>query len=349
MMRPAYSLIELIAALIASTVLIVGLASTISISTALLETPTNDDASWRDREIADRLAADLRYAKTIQNSAGYGFQITRPNPRNGSDQTVSYQSYLDGLTRQESGVPTMVLDSDSPSIQFSVDGYTAPTSQVAQQVVRVRSCTTSASDNLVSGIDIDTPSGCRPNDLLLLCIAGKTPTQLGLSVAGWQSVQAVGYDNLRLAIVYRFYDSTYPATTTISSTNSSALSAVMLSIEGVSQSSPVSWSGNDSGYGLPFLASSKPSVVESSSITDDQLNIQVVVADKHPWLNSTMGLASFVDIGQSESASAYASSRHSIAVSVRSGHSPSLTITPRVYFATYASWLQAGIHLEASQ
>lgn len=215
MIRHAYSLIELVASLVASTVIIVGLASAISISTQLLESPTNHDLSWRDREIADRLASDLRYATTIRNNYGNGFQITRPNPEKGSDQTVTYESYINGLTRQVSGVPTRVLDSDTPSYQSQVDGYSAATYVTDEKPVRVRSVSTAASDDVVSDLVIDTPPGYKANDLLLLCVSAKTPTYLSIAESGWQTLYELSRGDLRMTIAYRFYDVSYSSTTTV--------------------------------------------------------------------------------------------------------------------------------------
>ncbi len=127
MRRPGFTLIELIVAMAASTVLLSSLAATVVIPTRLLETPPDDRQLWRDRMIADRVASDLRYATNIDDTATYGFQITRPHPTNGTPQTIAYQSYLDGLTRQVDGNAAVSLADDSPTYPFQVDGYTAPT------------------------------------------------------------------------------------------------------------------------------------------------------------------------------------------------------------------------------
>ncbi len=351
MTRHAYSLIELVAALVASTVIIVGLASTISISTQLLESPINNDSSWRDREIADRLASDLRYATAIQDNDGFGFQITRPNPETGSDQTVTYESYLDGLTRQVSGVPAMVLDSDAPNFRTQVDGYSAPTSVTDEQPVRVRSVSTAASTDVVSSLVIDTPPGCKANDLLLLCVSAKTPSSISFTQSGWQTLYDLSRGGLRMTIAYRFYDVSYSSTTNINADVASAMGGMVLSIENVSTYTypPISWSMTDGGYALPWSESTKPSPLEASAYTANELNLQIIAAEGHPWPNGSIGLASFVDVGQTDAAASDWFIRNSIAVVVRNDHSPSMSATPRVVYASVGNWLQAGIKLEAAQ
>ena len=350
MIRPAYSLIELIVALITSTVIIVGLASTISISTQLLESPTNNHSLWHDQEIADRLASDLRYATAIQENSGDGFQITRPNPATGSDQTVTYQSSQDGLTRQVSGVPTMVLDIEALSHQAQVDGYSAATTS-DKKTVRVRSVSKGESDGNVSSLVIDTPPGCKTNDLLLLCVSAKTPASITMTESGWQTYYALSRSNLRMTIAYRFYDASYPASTTINTDVPSAIGAVLLCIENVSTYSnpPISWSGADNGYGFVWADSTKPRPLETTTYDAKDLNLQIIASDGHPWPNSSVGLASFVDAGQTDAAAGIWQTHNSIAVVVRNGHSPALATTPRVIFSSLGNWLQMGIKLEAAQ
>ena len=62
--RPGFSLIEVITAMLAATLLMSALAASVVISTNLLETPPSDLQLARDRLIKDRLRSDLRYACT---------------------------------------------------------------------------------------------------------------------------------------------------------------------------------------------------------------------------------------------------------------------------------------------
>ena len=206
MKRSGFSLLELIVALLASTALVASLAATIVITTELLEVEPDYKAKWHDRTITDRVASDLRYATNIDETYSYGFQITKPDPATGNPQTVTYESYMNGLTRQVDSGPAIVYDSESPSDVFQVDGYSAPTMTATGNVARLRSSSSAASPNAVSGLDINVPAGCKTGDLLLLCISAKTPATLNISQAGWQTISIQGVSDLRLVNVIRSFD-----------------------------------------------------------------------------------------------------------------------------------------------
>ena len=155
--RAGFTLLELVVALIAATVLTASLAATVLISTELLEVPPDEKAVWKDNAIQDRLASDLRFATSIDETPSEGFVISRPDPETGVMQDVTYTSYVDGLTRQVDSGPAIEFDPQSPTVTFQVDGYTAPTETGSNNVVRVRSTSHAES----SGTDSDVSSGER--------------------------------------------------------------------------------------------------------------------------------------------------------------------------------------------
>ncbi len=246
--RNGFTLLELITAMLASTVLVASLAATVLISTSLMKTPPNDQDDWHDREIADRLAGDLRYATGVNEAVGYGFQITKPDSTSGSPETASYESYTDGLTRRVGSGPVMNLDPAAPKHVFSVDGYSAPTYVASDTYVRLRSSSTAATAAAVPSVEIRVPPGCKPGDLVLLCISAKTPSGANVSSSGWQSLGLVSGGDLRLITMHKTYDATWPSTLTISVTPDSAIAAAMLAIENVDPTSPINWTDTAAGY-----------------------------------------------------------------------------------------------------
>ncbi len=346
--RSGYSLIELVAALIAATVLVASLAGTIVITTELLEAPPDDQAAWHDREIADRLAADLRYATDIDESYSYGFQISKPDPDTGTRQTVSYQSYSNGLTRQIDGGAVVSFDPEAPSQQFQVDGYSAPTMTASAKVARLRSSQTASTTGSASNLAIDLPPGCKSGDLLLLCISAKTPSSMYLSESGWQTLSVQSINNLRLVTVYRSYNPAQANTVTIGVNPSSAMSAAIVAVENVDPSTPIDWSRTDSGYAWSFSPGSHPSPLETSGFSPGQLNVQVFAADGDPWLAGTLGIASFTDGARATGGKIVGSICNSVGIAIRSGPTPSLSNTPRLWFQSSGFWLQTGIRLEAA-
>ena len=343
MKRRGFSLLELIVALIASTALVASLAATIVITTELLEVEPDYKAKWHDRAIADRVAADLRYATNVDETYSYGFQITKPDPATGNPQTITYESYLNGLTRQVDSGPAVVYDTEAPSDLFQVDGYSAPTMTTSGNVVRLRSSSSVSSPNAVSGININVPAGCKAGDLLLLCVSAKTPATLNISQAGWQAISIQSISNLRLINLVRSYDPALFGTITLSVTPDSAIAAAMVALENVDLTTPITWSSIAGGYAWSFLPDSHPGPLESTGFTPGELNVQIFAADGNPWHAATLGIASFTDAARATGGSG--ADENSVGIAIRTGQTPSLAITPRLWHQSSGNWLQLGTRL----
>jgi hypothetical protein len=329
--KGGFTLIELITAMLSATIVVVTLSSAIVISTSLLESPPDDQAKWDQREIVDRVANDMRYASSITEGSGYGFQISRPNPATGADETVNYELYIEGMKRTVNGGPTMQLNTETPSHQFYVDGYSAPTATSSDDV-RVRGTTSAATDSAASSLDIAVPPGAKSGDFMLLCIAAKTPNQVGVSTSGWEAMQVVGIDDIRLLVFKHRYSSSWDPTATITVTPNAGIAATMLAIENTDTYYGVDWSATRGNYAWSFIPSTHPTPYESSGFADHQLNVQVFASDNDPWNNGTFGMASFTGVGQATSSPSNSTYR----------------TTARLLQLSSGYWLQVGIRLGVS-
>jgi hypothetical protein len=350
MTRRGYSLIELVVAMIAATALVSSLAATIVITTELLEVPPDNQAAWHDRDIADRLAADLRYASRIDESSTSGFTITRPDPASGTAQDVTYECYLDGLTRRVDSGPVIAYDSQAPGHVFQVDGYSAPTAGPAtNEYVRLRSTSTARSSVSVSSLDIDIPPGCKTGDLLLLCLSARTPNSVAISGSGWQTLSIQGIDNLRLVVAYRRFDASLSDQITVTVAPSSAIAAAMVALEHADPAQPIDWNSGDSGYALSWYPPSHPTPLEGNGFLAGQLNVQIVAAEGDPWNEGSLGLASFTDAVRATAASGYASLENSVGIAIRSGPTATMSTTPRVWHQSSGFWVQCGLRVEVNR
>jgi hypothetical protein len=350
MTRRGYSLIELVVAMIAASALVSSLAATIVITAELLEVPPDNQTVWHDRAIADRLAADLRYASRIDESPTYGFTVTRPDPASGTPQNVTYQAYLDGLTRRADGGPAITYDSQAPSHVFQVDGFSAPTAaSAASNYVRLRSTSTAVSSGTVASIDVGIPPGCKTGDLLLLCVSAKTPNSVTVSESGWQTLSIQGVDWLRLVSSYRIFDPSLPDQITIDVTPDAAVAVAMVALEHTDLSQPIDWSSTGSGYALSWQPPSHPAPRESSGFWPGQLNVQIFAADGDPWHEGSLGLPSFTDAAQATAAEGDSFYENSVGIAIRSGPTATMSTTPRVWHRTSGSWLQTGVRIEVDR
>ncbi len=343
--RPGYTLIELVTVMIAATVLLVSLASTVVLSTRLLESPPEDSRQWHDREIADRLAADLRYATDVDESYGFGFQISKPNAVSGTSESVLYAAEYDGLTRQVDSGPVINLDAQAPSHQFAIDGYTAPTYLVSSNLPRVRSWSTAASSGPVGSLLLDLPAGCKDGDLLVLVLAMRTPWYFDVSPADWNYHEFLTQDSLQMVVMYKLYDASTAAPLSVVSFPSAGMSAAIVAIENVDPYYSVQWSGSARGIATPADRNSHATPLEPTSFPANHLNVQLFAAVGDPWYDGALGLSSFTDVVQETAASGWWSYETSVAIAVRNGPMPEQKSTPRVMHLTSGSWAQVGLQL----
>jgi hypothetical protein len=352
MIRPArvagFTLIELLAAMVASTMLLVALTATITMSSRLLEMPLEDGPPRHDREIADRLAADLRYATSIHDAHEHGFRITKPAASAGVREHAVYDASVIGLTRQVDNGPVINLDAEPPSGQWMVDGYTAPTYVASANVARVRSVNSTATGGTDASLQVDLPLGCQDGDLLLLAVAARSPWYADVSPDHWNFLAFRYVNGLQLVVMYQIHSAATASTVTILAFPDSAMAAAIVCVENVDVSDPIRWHASNSGYSWSASPSSHPAVLETSEYETNQLNVQVFAAIGDPWHAGTLGLASFTDVVRETAAPGLTANQASIAIAVRNGATPNLTTLPRVWHREDGSWSQIAIQVGAA-
>jgi hypothetical protein len=165
---------------------------------------------------------------------------------------------------------------------------------------------------------------------------------------GWQTLHALSSDDLRLIVLYRAYDTSWPPTITVTVSPDSAMAAAMLAFENVEPSSPIDWTGASGGYALPPLSGTYPAPLEASGAHKRQLNVQIFAADSDPWIDGALGMAGFTDAVQATAAHSDSSIRNTIGIVIRNGASPDLSSTPRLLYESSGFWLQAAARLEVA-
>lgn len=336
--RRGYTLIELLAAMTAASILLASLAATIVVSTNLLETPTEDELAWRDRDIADRIAADLRYATAIDTSPNFGFDVTRANLTTGASETANYQSHTDGLTRQVNLNAIMQLDENAPSYSFKVDGFSAPTYIANTEPVRVRATSSSTEPDPVSSITCDYPAGCQDGDMIVMAVV--TNAVSTVVTPGWTPFAFISTTGIRCRTVHQIYDSANPGPVQVNLIGVSEAAVVMISLENGSNTDTANFVDFNDGFAVATNPASHPSPLEPSSGTlEHHLNIGVLAAVGNPWPNNTLGVASYTDAVQATTAAL------SVGMVVRNGPPPVMTTVPTYWHQTSGYWLQTAIRV----
>ena len=346
--RFAFTLIELIAVMTASTVLMLSLASTVVLSTRLLESPPQDTQRWHQWQISDRLSADLRYATSIDESISSGFEVGKPNPTTGLSERATYQADMQGFTRQVGSGPAVSLDPETPSHAFTVDGYSAPTYVSSSNVPRVRSYSIAGSSGHVENLVINPPPGCKDGDLLVLVAVLRTPDYFFVSPSDWTYLDYLYPGSLRMRVMYKTYNSATTGPSVITSWPSAGMSATIVAIENTDSANPILWHDTATGYATASNPGTHPVALESTNMYADQLNLQLLAVDGKPWFDGSLGLPAFTDVVQGTGADGWWSYENSVAIAVRSGPIPNLSTTPRVLHRASGTWAQVAIQIGAT-
>lgn len=344
--RDGYTLIEMIAAMAAASLLMLGLAASVVISTSLVEPTDEDGDRSRDRVIVDRLQHDLRYATSIDSTSGYGVSIERPDLSN-QPQSLQYEAYMDGLMRNVSGGTSTQLDPLAPSVNHYVDGYTAPTSNVDVLRPRIRDVSTAVtSGGSASSMTIQVPDGARPGDLLLLVVSSRNSFFVNTSPSGWQQLDFSYNAGILLDVHGQWMSTSTPDTYLLSFLWGGDVVAAVLAIEHANGSWPFGWSGASFGTSINGNTSTYPRPLENTdTIGERTLNLQFIASTGAPSPQTSLGIASFSEC-VNEVGSPGTSGECSLGIAFRSGPMPPMTTTPHVLHQQSTNWTTIAIEVE---
>nr|WP_161501600.1 prepilin-type N-terminal cleavage/methylation domain-containing protein [Rhodopirellula sp. SM50] len=344
--RGGYTLIEMIAAMAAASLLMLGLAASVVISTSLVEPNDEDGDRIRDRMIMDRLQHDLRYATNVDSTSGYGVSIERADLSN-QPQSLQYEAYMDGLMRNVSGGASTQLDPLAPTVNHYVDGYTAPTSNLNTLRPRIRDVSTAVtSGGSASSLAIQIPDGARPGDLLLLVVSSRNTFYVNTSPSGWQPLFLSYNAGIVLDVHGQWMSTSTPDTYLLSFFWGGDVVAAVLAIEHANGSWPFGWSGSSFGTSINGSTSTYPRPLENTDTIDERtLNLQFIASSGAPSPQTSLGIASFSEC-VNEVGSPGTSGECSLGIAFRTGPMPPMTTTPHVLHQQSSSWTTIAIEVE---
>ncbi len=344
--RNGYTLIEMIAAMAAASLLMLGLAASVVISTSLVEPTDEDGHRIRDRVIADRLQHDLRYATNIDSTTGFVVSIERPDLAN-QPQSLQNEAYIDGLMRNVSGGTSTQLDPLAPTVNHYVDGHSAPTSNLEVLRPRIRDVSTATtSGSSASSLTIQIPDGARPGDLLLLVVSSRNAFFVNPSPGDWQYLDFAFNTGILLDVHGQWMSPSTPDTYLLSFFWGGDVVAAVLAIEHANESWPFGWSGSSFGTSINGNASTYPRPLENTdTISERTLNLQLIASTGAPSPQTSLGIASFSEC-VNQVGSPGTSGECSLGIAFRTGPMPSLTTTPHVLHQQTANWTTIAIEVE---
>ncbi len=336
----------MIAAMTGASLLMVTLASTVILSTSLVEPTDEDGRRTRDRMILDRINHDLRYATRIDATGSYDVSIERADLAN-QPETLVYEAYLNGLTRSVSGGENTQLDPVSPTVELQVDGYTAPTTGQQTLRPRIRAVSTAVTGGgSSSSLTIDVPDGARPGDLLLLAVVSRNAFFVSASPSGWQDLDYRFNTGILMELYGQWMTASTPDAYTLNFFWGGDLAVAILAIEHANSSWPFGWAGASAGTSIAGITSTYPRPLENTAtIGERTLNLQFIASTGAPTPPTSLGIASFTDC-VNRVGSQGTTGECSLGVASRTGPMPSLTTTPHVLHQQSASWVTIAVEVE---
>ncbi|TWU56531.1 hypothetical protein Poly51_24420 [Rubripirellula tenax] len=347
MKRHAYTLIEIVVAMLAASVLVASLAGSIAVTSSLLQPDTDHDKDLARRLIADRIGGDLRYATSATAApSGVGLDLHRTEPASNINQVIRYRSESADLTRGVDGDTAVRIGASITQLDTTIDGYSAPTwIATSPNLVRCRSRAVQSSADSVSSISVEIPAGVIPGDLVLLCVSAKSSSTVAITKPNsFTTLQDESNGYLSLVVAYGAYDLTWPTEITIDASPIAYMAATLITVEGVDPGGPIRWTANRRNAS-PF-ADLAPTSLESATTQDSDLNLQIFAADRSPWFPGTMGMASYVDVVQRRAGESSFWFGNSIGVASRNGNETTLSSPPQMMHRSYGSWIQAAVVLK---
>ena len=343
--RFGYTLIELIGAMAAASLLMLTLAASVLVSTSLVEPSDADAELQRDRQILDRLGGDLRYATSIdaKNTVG-GFKADRASLQN-THQTVVYQSVVDGLTRTADGTQVQ-LDASAPTIHHWVDGFTAATAYAAPRYVRPRAFDVSSTNSGGgTSLALDVPSNAENGDLLFLIVAFRQASSVLPSSPGWIEAASIDHDSIELVVFSQQMSAATTTSQVVSFDQVDDATAALVVIEDAG-ATPLTWTGTQEGTTVAGSQSTYASPLENSAtIQPTSLNLQVFAAEGSPWLTHTLAMPGFSDLLVSIGSEGSAD-ECMLAVTYRSGAIPSLTHPINAVHFEAVDWVSVSLQVD---
>ncbi len=341
--RCGFTLVELLAALLASMVLILTLVGTIRMAMLLLQETHLDEEGWKQKNYVRLLTDDLRYANEFDNSTDYSVEVTRPKLSDGTPVGINYTSFQDGLTRRYGSESTVVHHEDSPSFGHWVDGYTGATASTTDvDLPSILSASVANSDSAVSSLAIELPPGVKPGDLMVLCVGTMWGKEFSVSDGSWQTQATQSKLGMRLHVRYATYQSGWSSTLTLSINdgNVADVSAILITVENP-HADPMTWTATNTGiYQGPADA---PTVLDSTTIERNHLNLQIFLGSGAPFSSNDLGVASFVDVASTVAGKNSLYTENSLGVVARFGRPIDVTATPTVIYDELGAFVQAAI------
>ncbi len=343
--RRAFTIIELLAAMLAATVLLAGLAASVSIATSLLDLQADEAVSDIDDELRNRIAMDLRHSTVLTDVSSSSVSLERVEPMSGLAEQITYTVSSSGLSRSTSQGATEVLDSRQPVLSIVADNYSVPSVALPKRV-RWRATSTAVTDGSTS-LTVGRPPGCVSGDLVLLCIAGKFGDSSINLPSGWNTIGDVKRSTLGQIVCYQYFSPANTSSVVITTPSSIPFSAIMLSISDAHPYNPVSFTSTESRFAWSILGP-HPNALEPGVSNPSRMVLQILATEDEQWGLATFRMPSYVDAAHLIANPGSGRQTISQGVTLRNGIDTEMSASKVTFCSRLGNWVQTAVELEVA-
>ncbi len=339
--RKALTLIELVAAMAASTLLLVALASTVVVATKLIEAPKADAEKIETSEVIGLIGTDLRFADSVAQPQANRIEITRTNLAGNSTEAIVYETGVAGLSRSVNDSDPISILPDATSMTWTPEIETGVSNRTAPKIVGF---TKAASTSNTSLLTVDVPAGLVPGDLILVAACCRGKRTLSCDGMTWTTQSNYCPSDIRCLVTTAPFTSTTPSQFNVIASRDCRLLAIAIGITGQAPTTPVAAVSNHTGSTFNIFAPSRATPASIPGIKRSDISLQVFALSGSPLEDYGLGLATFNDVTQCTSHSALFQPSVSLGVAWRYGPLPPQLVAPRVD-SSGTTWTTSALQL----
>ncbi|OYP37278.1 type II secretion system protein J [Rhodopirellula sp. MGV] len=346
--RPnAFTLIELLSAMTAATVLMLTLASSIVIASKVVDAAGENSHDHQVRLLTARLQSDLRYANEFSVTGPAGARLQTLDGQ-GVSRLIEYQGNTEGVYRNVGG-RTQRLAAGIVSAANYVDSTPAVESQSVRTRPRIRDVSSAQSDgSIASALTIDVPAGAQEGDLLLLVCGFKNTFDVYPYSTVWVRSHYTAGTSIGLSVDSRRMESTTPSRLTVGYLPYGDVAAVMIAIEDARVGWPFGWAGADYGEANISNSASMPAVIENTgTISEETLNLNLFAVQGYQFYRGTTQLPGFTE-AVIETGSPWTYGACTLAATFRTGPLDETPWPFRVPLGDSTDWVSLGIEVNGA-
>ncbi len=297
-----FSTIELMVSLIGSSVLVLGLTTSIMFASRSLESPARPVVTQTlVGQSLGELASDIADATRVVVRSGE-LQLEVPDRNlDAMPESVVYQVGSGGIEQVRNGIESRTLVSNGIGLQVQ-DSIISGIAQLDWRCVHLEGIASTKADK-IEQLSISLPPATREGDLLVCVLAVESKPSLAASLSsGWQLVDAQQGSTQSILVWTRRHSAVSPETIVANWTGKGAALLWVMNFTGAHASPTVSANNHAQGTRDISTEGSEVSAPLLTVASENQLSIQIIATRNDVLPKSSSGLESYANVWKQKQA-----------------------------------------------